>query len=150
MTVQMKNFDDSPNEEFWQPSKQIFRCPFQAKFCGACPKHDSHHSVAQSPSCIAYHPHGTLAQAVFFVPINRTPKSFFKALFLGTHLENISTRMSHAKVAPEGLKPQECERNAGRSRPPIPYIPEKDVIQEATDSSTNTTANESLVKLVLL
>ena len=46
--------------------------------------------------------------------------------------------MSHAKVAPEGLKPQECERNAGRSRPPIPYIPKKDVIQEATDSSTNT------------
>ncbi len=45
--------------------------------------------------------------------------------------------MSHAKVAPEGLKPQECERNVGRSRPLIPYIPEKDLIQEATDSSTN-------------
>ena len=42
------------------------------------------------------------------------------------------------KVAPEGLKPQECERNAGRSKPPIPYIPEKDVIQEAIDSSANT------------
>ncbi len=41
------------------------------------------------------------------------------------------------KVAPEGLKPQECERNVGRSRPPIPYIPEKDVIQEAADSSAN-------------
>jgi len=46
-------------------------------------------------------------------------------------------RMSHAKVAPEGLKPQECERNAGRSRTLILYIPEKDVIQEAVDSSTN-------------
>ena len=46
--------------------------------------------------------------------------------------------MSHAKVAPEGLKPQECERNAGRSKPPIPYIPEKDVLQEAVDSSANT------------
>jgi hypothetical protein len=46
--------------------------------------------------------------------------------------------MSHAKVAPEGLKPQECERNAGRSKPPIPYIREKDVIQEAVDSSANT------------
>ena len=45
--------------------------------------------------------------------------------------------MSHANVAPEGLKPQECERNTGRSRPPIPYIPEKDVIQEAVDSSAN-------------
>jgi hypothetical protein len=46
--------------------------------------------------------------------------------------------MSHVKVAPEGLKPQECERNVGRSRPPIPYIPEKDVLQEVVDSSTNT------------
>ncbi len=46
-------------------------------------------------------------------------------------------RMSHAKVAPEGLEPQECERDKGRSEPPIPYIPEKDVIQEAVDSSTN-------------
>jgi hypothetical protein len=41
------------------------------------------------------------------------------------------------KVAPEGLKPQECERNSGRSKPPIPYIPEKNVIQEAIDSSAN-------------
>ena len=46
--------------------------------------------------------------------------------------------MSHAKVVPEGLKPQECERNSGRSEPPIPYIPEKDVLQEAVDSSANT------------
>ncbi len=45
--------------------------------------------------------------------------------------------MSHVKVAPGGLKPQECERTVGRSRPPIPYIPEKDVIQEAVDSSAN-------------
>ncbi len=45
--------------------------------------------------------------------------------------------MSHVKVAPEGQKPQECKRNAGRSRPPIPYIHEKDVIQEAIDSSAN-------------
>ena len=45
--------------------------------------------------------------------------------------------MSHAKVAPEGLKPQECKRNAGRSKPPIPYIPEKDGLQEAVESSTN-------------
>jgi hypothetical protein len=46
--------------------------------------------------------------------------------------------MSHTKVAPEGLNPQECERNMGRSKPPIPYIPKKDVLQEAVDSSANT------------
>jgi hypothetical protein len=34
--------------------------------------------------------------------------------------------------SPEGLKPQECERNAGRSKP------EKDVLPEAVDSSANT------------
>jgi len=45
--------------------------------------------------------------------------------------------MSHAKVAPEGLKPPECVRNAGRSKPPITYIPKKDVIQEAVDSGAN-------------
>ncbi len=61
-------------------------------------------------------------------PVNHAPKSFFKALFLGTHLGDAAARMSHAKVAPEGLKPQECERNVGRRRLLIPYIPEKDVI----------------------
>ncbi len=34
--------------------------------------------------------------------------------------------------------PQECERNANRSTPLIPYIPKKDGIQEAVDSGTNT------------
>ena len=74
----------------------------------------------------------------FFVPVNRTPKSFFKALFIGTHLGATATRMSHAKAAPEGLRPEECKRNAGRIKPPIPYIPEKDVIQEAVESNANT------------
>jgi hypothetical protein len=46
--------------------------------------------------------------------------------------------MSHAKVAPVGLQPQKCERNTGRSKPTIPYIPEKDVLQESVDSSANT------------
>ena len=41
-----------------------------------------------------------------------------------------------SKVVPEGLKPQECERGSGRVRPPIPYIPEKDDLNEAGESST--------------
>jgi hypothetical protein len=72
------------------------------------------------------------------MPVNSAPKSYFKALFYGTSLSAAARRMSHEKVAPEGLKPRECERNAGRSKPPIPYIPEKDVIQEAVDSGANT------------
>ncbi len=71
------------------------------------------------------------------------PQRVFSRLFLGTHLGAAAARMSHVKVAPEGLKPQECERNAGRSKPPIPYIPEKDVIKEAVDSSAN------MLKLIL-
>ncbi len=31
--------------------------------------------------------------------------------------------MSTSKSNPEGLKPQECERSSGRSKPPISYIP---------------------------
>ena len=31
--------------------------------------------------------------------------------------------MSSSKSSPEGLKPQECERSSGRSKPPISYIP---------------------------
>ena len=46
--------------------------------------------------------------------------------------------MSHVTVAHEGFKPQECKMNAGWSKPLIPYISEKDIIQEAVDSSTNT------------
>jgi hypothetical protein len=45
--------------------------------------------------------------------------------------------MSYVKVTSEGLKPQECERNTGRSKPPIPYIPKKDTTQEVVDFSAN-------------
>ena len=53
------------------------------------------------------------------------------------HLSEAVARMSHVKVAPEGLKPQECERNVGRSKSLIPNIPKKDEVQEAVDSSAN-------------
>jgi hypothetical protein len=79
-----------------------------------------------------------LAQADFFKAREQCPEEFFKALFIGTSLKAAARRMSHTKVAPEGLKPQEGERNVGRSKPPILYIPEKDVIQEAVDSGANT------------
>eukprot|EP00804_Cyclotella_cryptica_P001257 CCRYP_012760-RA/>CCRYP_012760-RA protein AED:0.37 eAED:0.37 QI:34/0/0.5/1/1/1/2/0/392 len=40
-----------------------------------------------------------------------------------------------SKAVPDGLKPQECERGSGRVKPPIPYIPEKDDLQEAVEST---------------
>ncbi len=38
--------------------------------------------------------------------------------------------MSLAKSVPDGLKSQECERTKLREPPPIPYISEKDEVQE--------------------
>jgi hypothetical protein len=38
--------------------------------------------------------------------------------------------MSLTKSVPNGLKPQECKRTKLHEPPPIPYIPEKDEIQE--------------------
>ena len=42
--------------------------------------------------------------------------------------------MSLAKVAPDGLKDRECEKMTLRKRPPIPYVPEKDSVQETVSS----------------
>ena len=74
----------------------------------------------------------------YIMPVNGTPNSFFKALFIGTCLRAALRRMSHSNTVPDGLKTQECERNVGHSKPPIPYIPEKDVIQKVLDGSANT------------
>eukprot|EP00804_Cyclotella_cryptica_P008114 CCRYP_004598-RA/>CCRYP_004598-RA protein AED:0.23 eAED:0.23 QI:0/-1/0/1/-1/1/1/0/158 len=38
-----------------------------------------------------------------------------------------------SKAVPDGLKPQECEHGSGPVKPPIPYIPEKDDLQEAVE-----------------
>lgn len=35
-------------------------------------------------------------------------------------------RMSHLKTVPDGQKPQECVRNAGQSKPSIPYTCKND------------------------
>ncbi len=45
-------------------------------------------------------------------------------------------KRSSTKSTPEGLKPQECERSSGWSKPPISYIPEKDTIQDTTHDLT--------------
>ncbi len=42
--------------------------------------------------------------------------------------------MSLAKAAPNGLKDLKCEKMALRERPPIPYVPEKDNVQETVSS----------------
>jgi len=38
--------------------------------------------------------------------------------------------MSMSKMVPDYLKPWECERTKLREPPPVPYVPEKDEVQE--------------------
>jgi hypothetical protein len=53
--------------------------------------------------------------------------------------------MLTAKSTPEGLKPQECERSSGRSKPPVSYIPKKDDAQDAThDCTTKVKVSEKM------
>ena len=52
--------------------------------------------------------------------------------------------MSLATAVPKGIKDRECKRFALRERPPVPYVPEKDPVQEMvsllkSDQSLKTT-----------
>jgi len=42
-----------------------------------------------------------------------------------------------SKAVPDRLKPQECEQGRRRVKLPIPYIPEKDELQEAVESTAS-------------
>jgi hypothetical protein len=58
-------------------------------------------------------------------------KSFFKSFFIGTKLGQALQVMSMSKAVPKGLKNQECKKGNRKKRPPIPYVPVVDVVQEA-------------------
>ncbi len=45
--------------------------------------------------------------------------------------------MSMAKMVPDHLKPQECERIKLREPPPVPYVPEKDEVQDEISKMRN-------------
>jgi hypothetical protein len=52
--------------------------------------------------------------------------------------------MSLAKAVPKGIKDRECKKFALQERPPVPYVPEKDPVQETvsalkSDQSLKTT-----------
>ena len=51
--------------------------------------------------------------------------------------------MTLSKAVPKSLKPQKSEHGVDHNKPPIPYIPEKDKLQEAVKSGT------SMIKLML-
>ncbi len=56
--------------------------------------------------------------------------SFKKLIVLTPRLLRILHMMCLAKAAPEGLKDCECKRITLCKCPPIPYVPEKDSVQE--------------------
>ena len=66
----------------------------------------------------------------------RTPsKSFFKELFLGnTELGLTLKKMSERNGVLKGLKDQECEKGNRSKRPPIPYVPVVDEVQDALNA----------------
>ena len=66
------------------------------------------------------------------------PRSSYKTLFLGTSLGAALSRMSTEKIAPSGLKNQECERGRGGKKAPIRYVPDRDPVQEALDLKPET------------
>ncbi len=45
--------------------------------------------------------------------------------------------MSMSKMVPDGLKPRECERIKLREPPPVPYVPEKDKVQDEVSKMRN-------------
>jgi hypothetical protein len=59
------------------------------------------------------------------------PLSLFKKLVILTpQLVHALRTMLLVKAVPEGIKDRECKRFALQERPPVPYVPEKDHVQE--------------------
>jgi hypothetical protein len=54
--------------------------------------------------------------------------------------------MSLAKSVPEGLKPQECKCTKLREPPPVPYMPDKDEVQEEVTKLRNLEIKTTLEK----
>ena len=63
--------------------------------------------------------------------VTQAPRSSFKHLILSSpSLLQGLRKMSMLKMVHDHLKPQECERIKLREPPPVPYVPEKDKVQE--------------------
>jgi hypothetical protein len=77
-----------------------------------------------------------------------TPCSSFKKLIVSTPrlLQNLHT-MSLAKAVPDGLKDHKCTKIASCERPPIPYVLQKDCVQEMVSVSRTTISICGLAKL---
>jgi hypothetical protein len=79
--------------------------------------------------------------------LNKALLFSFKKLVVSTQslLQGLHT-ISLAKSVPKGLKPQECERTKLREPPPVPYVPNKDEVQEEVAKLRNLRIKTSLKK----
>jgi hypothetical protein len=62
---------------------------------------------------------------------------YTRTFFVGTPLGIALGNLKMSKTVPDELKSQECERGSGREKLPIPYIPEKDELQEAVETAAS-------------
>jgi hypothetical protein len=82
--------------------------------------------------------------------VSDPPPSSFKKLILSTPRLLQGLHMMYlAKAVPDGIKDKECKRFALQERPPAPYLPEKDPVQEKvstlkSDQSFKTTIGEDV------
>jgi hypothetical protein len=83
--------------------------------------------------------------------VNKVPRSAFKKLIISTPslLQGLCT-MSLAKSVPDGLKPRKCKCTKLREPPPVPYIPEKDKVQEEVAKLRNLQIKTLLEKDITL
>ncbi len=90
---------------------------------------------------IKIQPYGTIPTDAHYVRtkfqgfVSNPPRSSYKKLIVLTPrlLRNLHM-MRLAKAAPNGLKDRECKKMALRKCPPIPYVPEKNSVQEMVSS----------------
>ena len=74
----------------------------------------------------------SIPQQKYLTFVNSPLQSSFKKHFIGTDLEKALLKMSEDKALLKGLKDEEVDRGRIR-RPPIPYIPLEDPIQESVE-----------------
>ena len=74
----------------------------------------------------------------YLIFANKPLKSFYKKLFIGTDLGKALFTMSEDKALPKGLRDEDVERG-GIKRPPVPYVPPVDPIQDSVKSKSSTT-----------
>jgi hypothetical protein len=58
--------------------------------------------------------------------------------------------MSMSKMVPERLKPQECKRVKLCEPPPVPYMPEKDKVQDEVSKKRNMEIKTTIEKDTML